>query len=472
MRLRNLALSTIVIALAGCGIFGPNYSKPNITTQSNWNSKDTLAQTTDANLPATAWWKNMHDTQLNNLIESALANNNDIQIAVGNIISAQGVLEQINYGFIPTLNVSAGFDNQAIGSQPSGVFLAGAPNYNLNIAQQIRLHQYAKANLATMKAAKDAVRLSIISQVTNAYFILLNQKYQLGIQENLVTDLTKLLELTKAQYKYGLVSLYTLQQYEQQYDKAQAGLPIIQSNIVDAQNTLRYLLNQNPGKLDTETAFLDLPSDGIIPTNTPSTVLRNRPDVQQAEQQLIAANANIGVATTNFFPSISITNDAGLASGQLTSLFTSGATSGFWNVTAQAAMPILSMSTFGQIKQAKGQFYAAYYNYIKTVRGAFKSVADDLAAHQAYTSSLNTQVQYVASNKKAYDLSVSSYEKGLYSYPTVLQNKVNYENSQIVLAQSKLNQLNTIVKLYQDMGGGYSINNESENFTPEINKNQ
>jgi len=467
MRFHNCALLGIVTALAGCGIFGPNYSKPSITTPNDWQSKDYLATTTDgANLPAMAWWRNFNDVQLNSLIESALINNNDIQVAVGNIITAQGLLQQIDYAWIPTMGGAVGFTNQSNGQQIPGYFAGLTPNYTLNIVQQIRSQQFAKANLAAVKAAQDNVRLGIISQVASSYLTLLGQDYQLQLQQRLVTDLGELLKLTGDQYKYGLISLYTLQQYQQQYEQAKAVIPIIRNNIVKSQNALRLLINQNPGDITRGLSFMQVKDTGIIPVNLPSTVLKNRPDVQQAEEELIAANANIGVATSTFFPSISLTNDVGAASNALSGLFNSG--TGFWNTQIAATMPILSFGTYGQIKQAKGQYYAAYYKYVETVRVAFQSVDNDLSAHAQYTTSLWTQMQFSKSAKVAYTLSQASYSKGLYSYPTLLQNKINYDNAEISVAQSKILQLNTIVQLYQDLGGGYMIDNDESNVEYKI----
>jgi multidrug efflux system outer membrane protein len=462
LRNKNALLIILIIFIAGCGLLGPTYQQPEANAPKAWNSRDYLSKGANTNLPELAWWSKFNDPQLSYLIESALQNNNNIQVAVGNVKAAEGQLKQVEYSWIPTISALAGYTNATANLMNPGYGVGLLPNYSLNIFQLINSTKFATANLAAVKAAKDAVRLMVISQTSGGYFAYLGQDYLLTLQKQLVADLADLLRLSKIEYSKGLISLYTLQSYEQQYEKAAAQVPILQDNVVVSQNTLRLLLNQNPGKIKQGQPFMNVKSNNIIPVNLPSQVLRNRPDVQQSEQQLVAANANIGVATSTFFPTVSLTDAAGYASPQLSQLFMPG--NEFWNNQIAVSMPILSFSTYGQIEQAKGAYYAAYYNYIQTVRAAFAAVDNDLSAHDKFAKSLVTQFKNYDSSKLAYDLAKISYEKGLYSYPTLLTNKVTMDNAAILVAQSKIAQLNTIVKLYQDLAGGYMVN-ESATLT-------
>lgn len=462
MRIKNLAsLLGLAAAMTGCGLFGPTYSKPNTEDPKSFPSRDILATTESANLPMLSWWKSFNDPQLNQLIESALRNNNNIQAAIGNIVAAQGQLRSVQFAWIPTATANAAYSSKSFIGE--GYNFAGTPSYSLNIFQQIRSQQYAEANYQAVRAAKDTVRLSVISQTATGYFTLLGQDYQLQLQKQLVSDLKALLDFAKIEYKAGYFSLYTVQSYQQQYDTALVQVPIIENNIVASQNALRVLLNQNPGDIKRGLKFNELNSYGVIPANIPSTVLRNRPDVRQSEQQLIAANANIGVATSTFFPSISLTGTTGgTAASSLSGLFQPG--SDYWVQAAGVAMPILNFGVYGQIEAAKGQYYAAYYNYLNTVRSAFAAVDNDLSAHQQLTTSLKTQIEGYDSSKLAYRLAESSFTQGLYSKPQLLQNAVTMDQLAIAVQQSKLQQLGTIVQLYQDLGGGYGYNNfESTN---------
>ncbi len=449
-----LMITLSCFLLNSCALYGPQYKKPVIETPTQWNSPDKLAHLdNNDNLPMLAWWQIFNDPQLTYLMNTALEQNNDIHIAMGNVIAAQGQLEQIEFSWIPSLNGAVGYTNTTANMLNKGYNAGFLPSYAFNLFQYMRSKEFATANLASANAAKDAVRLSIISQTAAGYFSYSAQSYLLTQQEQLVNDLKNLLFLSKVQYHKGFISLYVLQQYEQQYAQAKADLPIIQQNIVISRNALRLLLNQNPGKITLGLPFMDLKSKDIIPVNLPSKVLENRPDIREAEQNLIAANANIGVATSTFFPSITLTGGLGSASDSLHNLFSSG--SDFWNHETLLNTPLLSPETYGQIKQAKGQYYSAYYQYIQTVKAAFQSVDNDLSAHDKYYASFMEQTHYYDSSKTAYDLASMSYEKGLYSYPTVLQNKIQLDNAKIALAKSKLAQLNTIVQLYEDLGGGY-----------------
>ncbi len=455
---KKFILPVVILSIiSSCALYGPTYKKPDTQNPIAWDSRDNLSDSSKENLPMLAWWQRFNAPSLSQLITKALKANNNIQMAVGQVEAAQGQLEQVEFAWVPTTDFLLSYGSKNTPLADAGYNIGFVPSFSLNIFQWIRSREYAKASLAAAEAAKDAVKLTIIGQTAGGYFSYLGQSYLLELQKQLVRDSKQLLDLSQIQYEKGLISLYTLQEYEQQYDSANAQIPILENNVVASSNALRLLFNENPGRINANPLlFMKLDSQGVIPTNLPSTVLKNRPDVQQAEQQLIAANASVGVATSTFFPTISLTGTLGKASNQLGNVISSG--SSYWNHQSSIAFPMLDVPAFGQIKQAKGQYYAAYYNYIETVRKTFEEVDTDLSAHERYWVSYQAQMKNDSSAKKAYSLAKMSYEKGLYSYPTLLINKINWDNAQINLAKSKLAQLNTIVQLYQDLGGGYAVN--------------
>ena len=439
----------------GCAFYGPIYKKPTIKLMDKWTSSNQLTSIDHANLPAMAWWRSFNDTQLTQLIEQAIKNNNNIQMAMGNVIATQGELLQIQFSLMPSVNaLLVGYTSSSANLLVPGYNSGFLPTYALNLFQFIRSNEWAKANLAVAEAGKDAVILTVIGQTAAAYFTYLGQSCLLNKQKQLVSDLNQLLLLSTKQYEHGLISLYSLQQYKQQYEKANAELPIVTNNVVLSKNALNLLLNKNPGHIPIEFEFMKLKSNGIIPTNLPSDVLKNRPDVREAEQKLIAANANVGITTSTFFPTITLTGIAGSGTSALSHLF-SGSTD-YWHYLTLSTMPLLAPEFMGQYKSAMGLRYAAYSNYIQTVRAAFKSVDNDLSSHQHYYASLVAQQTNFDSSNKAYHLAKISYKKGLYSYPTLLINKINLDQAHIDLIKIKLAQLNTIVQLYQDLGGGYA----------------
>lgn len=475
MQMKRLSILLIGVLVTGCGIWGPSYEKPNLDTPDKWHSTDSLSQMeSDANLPDTAWWRNFNDPKLNGLVESALKNNNNIQMAIGNIIQAEGNLQRVRMGWVPTLSVSpsygstgsfgSGTSNTAnaftTGGGNAGYQVGLMPNYTLNIMQQLRMQEQAEAQLLVAKYTKDAMRLTVISQVAGSYFTLGQQRYTLELQKQLVTDTGKLYELAKGQYNHGLISLLTLQQYLENYQNAKAQVPIIENNIVATQNALKVLINQNPGEVMMGSKFIEMPMTGIIPANMPSTVLKQRPDIMQAEQNLVAANANIGVATSFFFPTLNITGGVGTATSQFSQLFSS--TTDWWSTQIGARMPVLNMAQFGVIKGAKGAYYTSYYQYVQTVRQAFAEVDNGLSGHQKITDSYNQQLEAYNSSVTAYKLGIDNFKNGYFNELQELNYKVSMENAAISLANTKLNQLQSIVNLYQALAGGYNINNESD----------
>jgi outer membrane protein, multidrug efflux system len=279
----------------------------------------------------------------------------------------------------------------------------------------------------------------------------------LKLQQALTTDYQKQWELGKKQYELGYISLQALQQYEQNYYTAKTQIPVLENNIVKSQNALKVLINENPGKVVTKQDFMALDSNGIIPANLPSKVLENRPDVRQAEETLIADNASIGYARANFFPSIQLTSNIGATSNVLSGLFSTGALG--YNLNPDVLIPIFNLSYLGNIKQARGQYYADYYAYIKTIRNAFKDVDNGLSAHDKLTESFKTQELNYSSAKTAYTLADARYQDGADSYVTALTTKIKMENAAVLLSNSKLDQLNSVVGLYQALAGGYNVDN-------------
>lgn len=456
MVIKKAVLILILQIVYGCAFYGPVYKKPNVNLPNNWVSNDKLTKNSNINLPMLKWWQKFEDEQLAELIEKAVINNNDIQSAVGKVINAKGELLQIQSKILPPIDaLFLGTTNSisAFMYQP-GYNMGFLPTYALNLFQYIRSNEWARANLDEAKAAKDAVMLTVISQTAAGYFTYAGQSHLLNQQKQLVKDLQELLRLANDKYQKGLISLYTLQKYIQQYEKANAELPIIANNVVLSRNALKVLLNENPGDIYLKNNFMSLKSSDIIPSNLPSQVLRNRPDVRGAEQKLIAANANVGIVTSTFFPSITLTSIAASGTKQLSRLFANETS--YFHYLERFTMPMLAPEYPGKYKSATGLRYAAYRNYVQTIRIAFKSVDDDLSAHQQYYNNLVAQNRNFTSSAKAYKLAKDSYREGLYSYPTLLVNKINMDNAAISLTKSKIAQLITIVQLYQDLGGGYA----------------
>ena len=265
---------------------------------------------------------------LNQLIQAALANNNQVQTAQANIVQAQAKLKQAYFAWLPTVGITGsaffakGWDGHftplgPLAKRPTltnlsnldihGNYRGFVPNYSLNILQNLNNTKYAKASLCTQKAIYMATRLSIISQISGSYFTLLGQKEQLKDQTTLIHHLKKLRNMEFIRYKDGASDISTVTNLDQQIANSQASLPTIENSIAQVENTIQLLINQNPGPIITKGSLNKLSIQGLIPANIPSAVLKNRPDIIIAEESLKLSDASLGIAYANFFPTISLT---------------------------------------------------------------------------------------------------------------------------------------------------------------------
>lgn len=471
LRRRPIGAVTLlsVILLGGCAIWGPDYEKPVVDTPDSFRTRDLFARTGEGILPEMAWWRKIKDPVLNDLVQRALVQNNSVQAAIGGVFKARAILQQIQMRWIPRVDGGVGFistpneiNPTTVTSIPFAGYTAGfIPNYEINILQQLRSQEQAEASVEVAVAAKNAVRLALISQMVGSYFGLRLEQYRLEQQKDLVAALGEILEKYTQAHKEGLISQFMLRDYALRYANAQAEVPVIEYNIVRFSNTLHALLNENPGPIrSSESAFMAIPYKDIIAANVPATVLRNRPDVIAAEQTLRQANANIGVQTTFFFPTFNLTGAVGQSSGSASNLFTNP--SSYWQYQGGFQVPLVNLGQFGAIKSAKAQYYADYFNYQQTIRNAFAAVDSDLSAHQRYTESLEQMFEYLENTRVRYDNEQQRHREGLVSYPDVLNLRATLDERAIETAQTKYNQLMSIVRLYQDLGGGWKVNNNED----------
>ena len=453
-------------ALSGCSLWGPDYQEPQSQAPGAWRTTDAYAKIGAEPIPEMAWWNKFRDPLLQQLVDKALERNNNIQSAVGGVYKAKAILQQIEMNWVPTVNLGAGYmstqhdrNDTTYATLPfPGAFTAGfVPNYSLNILQQLRNQEQAEANIASAVAAKNAVRLAIIGQVAGSYFSLREEEYRLEQQRQLVRNVQDVVAKYSEAHRAGLISLYTLQRYEIELAQANAEIPVIEYNIVRLSNAIHVLLNENPGTIAPGQSFMELQYQGIVAANLPSTVLKNRPDVIHAAAVLKQANANIGVNTSIFFPTVKLTTPLGLASNSLSNLFT--AKDSYWQYQGGINMPILNLGAFGAIKSAKAQYYADFFAYQETVKAAFAAVDSDLSSHQKYTDSLDRMLAFYGTTDKRYRNEQLRHQQGLVGAPQVLALRVTLNQAAIMTAQSKLAQLLSVVTLYQDLGGGYQYRN-------------
>lgn len=485
-KLNQILLITSAILVSGCSMFSSDYKAPKVDTPTSWDlANDANYEVSKANLSDVSWWERFDDKELNQLITSALQNNNSIEVAIGNIQLAKAQLTQVYMGWVPSISLGGSMGignvgNFATGFNPSGLsplianqipptannqpfnFYQGGliPSYTVNILQQLKGADIAKANIQGARALKDSVRLTIISQVAGSYFTILALNQQLSTQKQMVSDLTELMRLLNIEYQHGYLAKPDMDQYQENLDQAKAVIPQIEDNLVKSKNALAVLVNNKDLKVDLDSSFAKVKMDGIIPVNLPSAVLQNRPDIIQAEQRLIAADANIDYARANFFPTINLTLPMGGFNAKLGDMLSPSGN--FWMAQMNAVMPILNLGINALIKQAKANYYMAYYNYIQTVQTAFADVNNNMSGYSKNKEVLEANDRVYKTANSNYDANMQNYKLGYISYPETMSSKVTMERAQMAATQSKLNQIQSLLQLYQSLGGGYNYQNSEK----------
>jgi multidrug efflux system outer membrane protein len=440
-------LIIFVFLLNGCALFGPTYHKPRVNIPEQWpNHPIAPSNAIPVDLPELAWWQQFDDPALNQLIQTSLLYNNDVNIAAGNLEFAQGELQQIKLNWIPGASAFGGYSQLPALGDP-GYFIGILPSYMLNVFQQIKLQEGAQYQVEASRYAKDSARLTVIGQVSGSYFLVLAETQALILYKQLLRDTQKLLTLYQSQYHYGIIAYNEIVKTESTIETIEAQVAITEHNIVVSKNALHFLLNQNPGDLILDRSFTQIDSNKIIPGNLPATVLNNRPDVQEAEAVLKMANADVGVATTSLLPSIKL--DA-------FSRYTSNSDAYKTLNEATINAPLISASTIGEIQANKGLYKAAYFSYIKILRSVFRDVDNDLSAYSAYSRQLQKKEQAFSYEEKNCGLVNSRYQRGIDSEVGVTQCRIDLDQLALTINQAKLEKMMTIVALYQDLGGGYN----------------
>lgn len=457
MQKKILLIGSIVVSAltAGCSSF-MHADLPDVSAPLKFNSATSNQQI--ESLPYLAWWHQFNDPQLNNLIESGLNNNLDINVALSNLEQARGQLTQIQLSWIPFVNLYGGYSsNPAFGD--IGTFYGAWPQYIINIAGVIQAQRQAKYNLQMRSAMVDGVRLTVIGQISASYFSLIAQERQLELLNIFHDDLQQLLDLSMQEVKIGLRNNIDTDGVRSQLNLIQAQIEVVKHNIVLSNNAISYLLNHNPGSVANSNNFTQLDFAKFKPGDLPANVLQNRPDIKIAEYQLQLSNAGVGVAYSNLFPEL-----------QLDSFFGYGSREGrvaspnYYAPMQDAYVNWgINPSTFGQIEAAKGAYQAQVYNYIQSVRKALRDTDNSLSANNQYGKNYLKINQALNNLQDKYKLQSGLYKTGIMSYPELLRNKIEVDNLAITDNQAKLSQALSLVNLYQELAGGYKYESSVTN---------
>lgn len=464
-----LFASLLVLLLSGC-LLGPNYVRPTVDTPSSFR----FAESDVADVANTAWWEQFGDPVLNNLITTALAQNKDVKIAAARVDEFLGQFVTTRSALFP--QVSAGFDaarQRATQADAIPIPAGVGPTYNqfqatlaatweIDLFGRVRRQtEAARANLTASEESRRATILTLVTAVASSYLNLRSLDQQLAIAKATTDSRAESVRVFSLRFHGGEVSQMELAQSQSEYEASLATIPQIETQIAQQEDALSILLGENPGPIlrGRELGELNTPA---VPAGLPSDLIERRPDLREAEQNLVSANALIGAARALYFPSISLTGLFGTASEQFSKLFTGPAR--VWSFAGSVAQPIFTAGNIsGQVQQAEAQQQEALLQYEKAIQVAFQQVDDALIASQKLREQLEVQGRQVDALQTYARLARLRYEGGYTSYIEVLDAERSLFNSQLTYTQTQQAVLTSLANLYQVMGGGWVV--VAENMT-------
>jgi len=450
--------------LTGCMV-GPNYKRPAVDIPPTYRNRQPAATANQSaeSLGDEKWWSVFEDETLQKLIRTALERNYDARIAATRVLQAQAQLVITRSNQFPSVTAGPGLSGVRSPAIP-GVFngyqyladqLTASASWNVDFwGQYRRATQAARATLLSTEWARRAVLSTVVANVASAYFQLRDLDLELEIARQTLSSRRESLQLTQTLEQGGATSLVDVRQGEQLVETAAETVPDTERQIAQQEDTISILLAENPSDVPRGRKLTDEPLRAEIPAGLPSRLLERRPDIREAEQNLIAANAEIGVARAQLFPQISLTGSGGLESIGLGNLFSGSSTA--WNFTTSLTQPIFNAGKLrANVKLARAQRQQYLLTYEQTVQQAFRDVSDALIAYRKYREYNEHQTLLTNAAQDAAKLSEVRYKGGVASYLEVLTNETTYFSAELNLARSNLNERLALVAIYNSLGGGW-----------------
>jgi multidrug efflux system outer membrane protein len=451
------------VVMTGCTV-GPNYKRPAVEPPPVFRGQDPQqpADTATSSLGDRRWWEVFDDETLQTLIRMALEHNDNVQIAAARILEAQAQLGITRADQFPA--VAAGVD--VGGQRPSkalsdsartvgAIAMQGSVAWELDFWGKFRrATESARAQLIASEWGRRAVVTTLVSQVASGYFGLRALDLELEISRRTLAARQESLQLTQMREQGGVTSLVDVRQAEQLVYTATGEIATLEREIEQQENFISLLLGSNPGPIVRGRLLAEQVRAPNVPAGLPSALLERRPDIQQTEHQLIAANAQIGAAKSEYFPQISLTGSGGFESTALAALFTSG--SAIWTATASLAQPVFTAGrTRSRVALAQARREEATAAYQQTIRQAFREVSDALVGYRKLREFREQQALLFGAAQDARRLAGIRYQGGATSYLEVLDADTRLFNAELGLAQADLNELSGIVEIYRALGGGW-----------------
>ncbi len=465
----RVLLSFAVLMLSGCAV-GPNYRRPITPTPGAFRAPDPLPPQQAASIADLKWFEVFDDPRLQDLIRVALQKNYDLRDAVARVEQARAGLGITRSNQYPNFGAGASVEinrlsrdgatpipSQVLPSQNRtfGTAALELLSFEIDIWGRLRREtEAARANLLSAEETRKAVVTTLVSDVAASYLTLRELDYTLEISQRTLQTREQSLDLTRSRQTGGVATLLDLRQSEQLAQTAAEIIPAIQQQIEQTENRINLLLGQSPGTVTRGRSLTDQKMPPEVPAGLPSTLLERRPDIRAAEQDLIAANAEIGVARAAYFPRLTLSGFLGGASTQLTGLFTANHTA--WNLAPQVTQPIF---TAGRIKSGvkftEAERERALIQYERTIQTAFAEVSDALIAHQRVRARREKQSELVATLEDRVSLAYVRYRGGVDTQLNALDADRDLFQAQLDLARIRLEELLSVVQLYKALGGGW-----------------
>jgi multidrug efflux system outer membrane protein len=463
---RRLATVLVVVGLlSGCTV-GPNYRRPEVIVPADWRN----APEQRDSLGDLGWWGIFQDPALHELLSTAVVANRDVQVAVARVLESRAQLGVARAAQFPQVNAGASYqytrpnsENSPFlnGSRGRSPFTGDDFETSVDLAFELdlwgrlrRATEAARAELLAREENRRAVLITLVSDVARTYFDLLELDQELEIARRTLQTREESLQLQRRRFQQGLSTQLDVDRADAEAAVAAATVPDLERRIAQNENALSVLLGRNPGPIARGTPLDGQRLPPAVPAGLPSALLERRPDIRQAEQTLVAANARIGVAKAEYFPKITLTGVLGVESVSLSDLFTGG--SRFWSIGPAMTVPLF---TAGRIKNTVKGFEArqqqAALQYLQTIQQAFREVEDALVSHRKVRDIRAERERRVTANRRALSMVTLRYERGLSTQLEVLDIQRELFSAELEFASATRDQLTAVVQLYRALGGGW-----------------
>ncbi|WP_419768232.1 efflux transporter outer membrane subunit [Arcobacter sp.] len=465
MKNNLILLSLVSVLLAGCSL-SPKLEVPKM----DFPQESSLNSNENKTLIDNTWWEKYKDKRLSLLIDEAFKNNYNLQETMLNISLARAILTSSTSDRYPSLNLGADGEKTKTSANTfqnskhntyNNFSLSGVLNYEVDLWGKVREAQKAsKALLISSYAQKDTVKLALASNVADSYFILISLYEKLDVIQKAVNAKEESLKISNRQYSSGIIIQNILFQKKAELNRVKLLKNEIKQSINLQESALATLIGKSPKEIinfKNENFAKKLPNDIVVPSNLSSDILNKRPDIQEAEQKLIATNSQVGVAKAEYFPSISLSGILGYESLQLTSLV--GSKSGTNSYGGNISMPFLNWGKVNaNVRTAKTNKELAILAYRQTVQLAFQEVYDALNIRHSLSERLVQQISYEKNLEEIYKISQKQYENGYSDYINLKDAEYDFLIAQIDTITTKQALLSSGLTVYKSLGGGWNKN--------------